>query len=80
MKLISDCITTETATIVCREEEGKEVCFMHDAYEIVCDVVSIEKCVFSNVVDGKRCDYLFLFDKGKQHYNYYKKNLRQHFM
>jgi hypothetical protein len=70
MKAISECVTIEVKTRVCREEEGKEVCFQHSDYEIVCEVVPIEKCVFKNVVGGKRCDYLFLFDKKKQHYNY----------
>ena len=70
MRPISECITIENKVRVCREEEGKEVCFQHSDYEIVCEVVPIEKCVFKNIVGGKRCDYLFLFDKKRQQYNF----------
>lgn len=73
MKLISECITKESNLKVCRAEEGKEICFQHSEYEIVCEVVPIEKCVFNKVIGGgKRCDYLFLFNKNKQHYKYLK--------
>lgn len=72
MKSIIDCITTETKYKVCREEEGKIICFQHSEYEIVCDVVPIENCVFNKVVGGKRCDFLFLIDKQKQNYNFFK--------
>jgi len=72
MNLISDCINTEIATAICREEEGKIICFRHDKYEIVCDVVQVEKCVFKNVQGGKRCDFLFMFNKAKQVYNFLK--------
>ena len=70
MKTISECKVSETNVRICREEEGKEICFTHAEYEIVCEVVAIEKCVFNKVVGGKRCDYLFLFDKNNQIYNY----------
>jgi hypothetical protein len=72
MKAISDCTTIEIKTKICREEEGKEICFQHLEYEIVCEVVAIEKCVFKKLGGGKRCDYLFLFNKNKQNYNYLK--------
>ena len=72
MRLVSDCIATEVRTRICRDEEGKEVCFQHGGYEILGDVVQIENCVFKNVVGGKRCDFLFLFDKRKQTYNFLK--------
>jgi hypothetical protein len=75
MKTISECSKVEINTTVCREEEGKEICFQHTGYEIVCEVVAIEKCVFNKVAGGKRCDYLFLFDKNKQRYNYLKNKL-----
>jgi len=72
MKTISECTTVEIKTKVSREEEGKEICFQHPEYEIVCEVVAIERCVFEKADKGRRCDYLFLFDKNKQHYNYLK--------
>jgi hypothetical protein len=72
MKAISECTTLEIKTKVSREEEGKEVCFQHPEYEIVCEVISIERCVFEKTDKGRRCDYLFLFNKSKQHYNYLK--------
>ena len=67
MKRIADCIYTETNHTICKEEEGKVICFSSN-YNLVCDVVEIEKCVFKGVKAGKRCDYLFLFDKNKQEY------------
>jgi hypothetical protein len=72
MKSIAECITTETKHKIFREEEGKEICFHNAQYEIVCDVVAVEKCVFNKVVGGKRCDFLFLIDKQKQNYNFLK--------
>jgi hypothetical protein len=72
MKSISQCAATEVKTKVCREEEGKVICFQHAEYDIVCEVVPIEKCVFAKSEEGRRCDYLFLFDKIKQHYNFLK--------
>lgn len=75
MKAISDCTVVEVKTTVSREEEGKEVFFQHSEYEIVCEIVLIEKCVFKQVVGGKRCDYLFLFDKKKQNYNFLQNRL-----
>jgi len=75
MKTISECTEIEINTRVYREEEGKEVCFQHSEYEIACEIIAIEKCVFKKVTGGKRCDYLFLFNKNKQHYNYLKDKL-----
>lgn len=70
MKTISECSQIEINTRICREEEGKQICLQHLEYEIVCDVIAIEKCVFKKVAEGKRCDYLFLIDKKKQQYNF----------
>ena len=72
MKTIAKCITTEIGHRIFRAEEGKEISFVNNEYEIVCDVVPIENCVFGKKVGGKRCDYLFLFDKLKQTYNILK--------
>ena len=72
MKTIIDCINTETAHKISRAEEGKKIIFVSNQYDLVCDVVPIENCVFNKVVGGKRCDYLFLFDKTKQTYNILK--------
>jgi hypothetical protein len=63
MRKIFECSSVETNTRVCREEERKQICFEHPEYDIVCDVIAIEKCVFKGVVGGKRCDYLFIIDK-----------------
>lgn len=79
MKLIAECIVTEIKNIVCREEEGKTICFTHPEYEIVCDIVAIEKCVFSQADIGRRCDYLFLVDKNKQQYNFLKNKISSAF-
>ena len=79
MKTISECVTIEIKSKICREEEGKEICFQHSEHEIVCGVVPIEKCVFKQVTGGKRCDYLFLFDKNKQRYNFLKNKLSSAF-
>jgi len=68
MKTLNECFQTETKHKIYREEEGKEISFVNEQYEIVCDVVPIEKCVLTGKKDGRRCDYLFLFDKAKQIY------------
>lgn len=70
MKTISECSDTVTNRRICKEEEGKEICFQHEEYDIVFEIIEIEKCVFKNVEGGKRCDYLFLIDKKKQQYNF----------
>ena len=75
MKPISECIEIEISTRIHREEEGKEICFQHSEYEIVCEIISIEKCVFKKAIGGKRCDYLFLFNKNRQHYNFLENKL-----
>lgn len=72
MKALNECFQTETKHKIYREEEGKAISFVNDEYEIVCDVVSIEKCVFTGKLDGRRCDFLFLFDKAKQVYTILK--------
>ncbi len=74
MRPISECIITERGAEIYREEEGKSISFRHAEYEIVCDVIPIERCVLTHAEDGRRCDYLFLFDKEKQQYNYLKNN------
>ena len=70
MRTISECSRIEVNRKIFREEEAKEICFQNTEYEIVCDVIEIEKCVFKKVAGGKRCDYLFLFDKKKQQYDF----------
>jgi hypothetical protein len=70
MRQLIECKITEKANKICRDEEGKSICFEHKKYELICDVVSIEKCVLSKASDGRRCDFLFLFDKSKQEYNF----------
>ena len=72
MKNLSECVAVEVARTIHREEEGKEIFFRHNEYELVCEVISVEKCVFNKVVGGKRCDFLFLFNKTKQEYNFLK--------
>ena len=72
MRLVAECITIEVKTRICRGEEGKEICFQYTGYDVVGEIVPIEKCVFRNVQGGKRCDFLFLFDKKKQTYNFLK--------
>ncbi len=74
MKSIVECITTETDFVIHREEESKEITFTNSDYKLVCDIVEIEKCVFYKVVGGKRCDYLFLFDKNRQEYKFLDKS------
>jgi hypothetical protein len=70
MKSLVECITTENGNRICKDEEIKSICFEHSEYDIICDVVSIEKCVLTKADDGRRCDFLFLFDKTKQEYNF----------
>lgn len=75
MKLISECLKTERAVESCLEEEGKKIFFSHAEYEFVCGVVEIEKCIFKKEQGGKRCDYLFLFDRSVQPYSFLKSSL-----
>ncbi|MEI9934961.1 MAG: hypothetical protein WDM71_08955 [Ferruginibacter sp.] len=75
MKPLINCTITETKSKICREEEGKKICFEHIKYEIVGDVVSIDKCVFNKVHGERKCDYLFLFDKKRQQYNFLKNKI-----
>lgn len=72
MRSVANCMVTEFGMRICREEEGKVVCFQHSDYEIVADIVPIERCVFKNVVGGKRCDFLFMFNREKQTYGFLK--------
>jgi hypothetical protein len=72
MQLISDCIIPEKGNVIYREEEGKEISFTNEEFELVCDVVPIEKCVLNKAEDGRRCDFLFLFDRDKQEYRVLK--------
>lgn len=68
MRPIVDCKILEKGFKVYREEENKSISFENENYELVCEVVPIEKCVLTKADDGKRCDFLFLFDKTKQEY------------
>jgi hypothetical protein len=68
MNRIDECYYTENANLITRSEMGKEISFKNDDFPLVCDVASIENCVLSGNNDGKRCDYLFCFDRDKQEY------------
>ncbi|MDR0793759.1 MAG: hypothetical protein LBE82_10655 [Chitinophagaceae bacterium] len=68
IKSINDCLKQETGFQICRDEEGKEICFSNADFEMVCDVVPIDKCVFNKVKGERKCDFLFLFDRNKQRY------------
>lgn len=70
MRSFAECRTTESGTEIFREEEGKSFGLRHNEYEIVCDIIAMDGCVFNTNGDGKRCDFLFLLDRRKQHYNY----------
>jgi hydroxymethylpyrimidine pyrophosphatase-like HAD family hydrolase len=72
MKQLNECIITEQGHLIYREEEGKEISFVNIDYELVCDIVPIEKCVLTKAEDGRRCDFLFLFNKEKQEYQILK--------
>jgi hypothetical protein len=74
MKTIAECKIRERGYKICREEEGKSICFEQEEYEIVCDIVPVEKCVLTRKEDGKRCDFLFLFEKDIQEYKFLKTN------
>ena len=69
MKLLNECFQTEKGNRIFREEEGKQINFVNDMYELVCDVVPIDSCVLTGATDGRRCDFLFLFNKSKQEYS-----------
>jgi hypothetical protein len=70
MRPLVDCTITETNSEISREEQGKEIFFRHPEFDMVCNVVSIDDCVFRNTRGQKRCDYLFLFDKNLQQYRF----------
>lgn len=72
MKKISDCIKIESGNVICREEEGKKICFQSEEYILVADVISMDNCVFRNEIGQKACDFLFLFDRNKQEYQVLK--------
>jgi hypothetical protein len=74
MKPLANCKNTETGNRICRAEEGKSIYFENNQYELVCDIIPIEKCVLTKAEDGRRCDFLFLFDKTKQLYKLLKNN------
>ena len=61
MKSILNCVSTTTSNKISRDEEGKEIHFQQHIYQMVCDIVPIENCVFEKADKGKRCDFLFLF-------------------
>jgi hypothetical protein len=70
MRPILDCSNIETSPQIHREEEGKEIFFRHSEFDLVCNVVGVDSCIFKNTVGERSCDYLFLFDRTKQHYNF----------
>ena len=70
MRSIADCSNIETGSQIYREEEGKEVFLKHHNFEIVCNVVRVDSCVFRHTVGERSCDYLFLLEKEKQQYNF----------
>jgi len=75
MKTLIECIIQESGNTICKEEEGKKICFVYDEYEMVCDAVPIDKCVFNKVKGVRKCDFLFLFDKNKQKYTILDKSI-----
>ena len=70
MRLISDCSNIETSSQIYREEEGKKIFLEHHEFEMVCNVVGVDSCIFRNITGERSCDYLFIFDKDKQQYNF----------
>lgn len=71
MRKVSDCIVTEINNSVCREEQGKVICFINEEYNLVVEIASIDNCVLKN---EKSCDFLFLLHKEKQEYKSLVKN------
>ncbi len=69
MKLLKDCSNIETSSRIYREENGKEIIFTNEFYNILCDVIDIDGCVFNKVKGERSCDFLFLFDKNSQEYS-----------
>ncbi len=69
MKSLKDCSNIENNSIIYREESGKEIIFKNKFYNLVCDVIDIDGCVFNKVKGERSCDFLFLFDKNNQEYN-----------
>jgi hypothetical protein len=73
MKSLKECSKTETTSkifpTICREESGKKIIFTNELYNIVCDVIDIDGCVFNKIKNERSCDFLFLFDKSTQEYN-----------
>jgi len=68
MRPISDCSNIETSSQIYREEQGKQIFFRHAEFDVVCNVVGVDSCIFKNTVGERSCDYLFLFDRTKQEY------------
>jgi hypothetical protein len=69
MKQLKECSNIEISSSIYREENGKEIFFKHKLYNIVCDVIDIDGCIFNKVQGERSCDFLFLFDKNKQEYS-----------
>ncbi len=72
MKSLAQCSNIETSYLITRDEQNKQIFFRHAEYDVVCDVIKIDDCVFNKVEGERSCDYLFLFDKNKQEYNFLK--------
>ncbi len=70
MRPILNCSNIETSSQICRVEEGKEIFFRHSEFEMVCNVIGVDSCIFKNTLGVRSCDYLFLFDRAKQQYNF----------
>ncbi len=72
MRSISECSNIETNTRIHREEQRKEIIFEHNEFNVVCNVVGVDSCIFKKTTGERSCDFLFLFDKNKQEYNFLK--------
>lgn len=72
MKSLVECSKIEKGSLIRKEEQNKEISFKHEEYDLVCDVVKMDDCVFNKVEGERSCDYLFLFDKNKQDYSFLK--------
>jgi hypothetical protein len=72
MKSLAECSKIEKGSLIRKEEQNKEISFRHEQYDLVCDVIKIDDCVFNKVEGERSCDYLFLFKKNRQEYNFLK--------
>lgn len=75
MRSLADCTNIEIKAEIYREEQGKEIIFRHARFNLVCDVIKMDGCVFTDTSPVRRCDFLFLFDKNKQEYKFLNNKL-----